>query len=67
MLERGVYTMPYRCKRGHRMLAAIDSNGRKVHEARMFDGECELEVTAMLRRLLDRDDPQPKDWEVANV
>jgi len=54
---RGVFRVSYLDSNGHRIAVAVDSQGRRIHEVRMFENDCPVEVAQMLTRFLDREDP----------
>lgn len=56
-LPRGVWRAPFLSPEGFPLLLAIAANGRCLHEARLFRGDEQEEIAAMLERLLDKDDP----------
>lgn len=57
-LDRGVYELPFHSRSGHRMLVAVNSLGRRVTEALVFRRDSIHDVSDMLERILDQEDPQ---------
>lgn len=56
-LQRGVYTVPYLSRSGHKIYVAIDHRGRFLTHALVFDRESAPAVADMLRGVLERLDP----------
>jgi hypothetical protein len=57
LLLRGVYWMPCTDRDGRRLLFAVDSLARRLAEIALEPGEDGRAVTAVLRHLLDQEDP----------
>lgn len=60
LLDRGVYLIPCYDEAGYRYLVAVDSRHRVIRRQRLFSTDEVPDQTAMLARMLDREDPVKK-------
>jgi len=60
LLPRGIWWPPYLDRSGARLVCAIDSNGKKVCELRVFNRDAKQSVERMALSILNHYDPPPR-------